>query len=171
MAVIENRAKRLWWLLIPYSLAAFALATLTIGRAVGDNAGVVAYLRVVGLSVLFIALLPWVRIREDLVGRLTVSLIVGGVICALAAVALQWHATSLAADQSRRAAELLAAKGGSGRAQVSVELQESPMVVAYPCLLLAAGLVACGLRVALASPTGTPTWPAAEATSRNFLFG
>jgi hypothetical protein len=154
MDATDNRAKRLWWLLIPYSLAAFALATFTIGRAVGDNTGPIVGLGVVGLTVLFIALLPWVRVREDLTGRVALGLIAGGVVCAVAAVALQWHVISLAAEQSRRAAELVAASGGSGRSQVSVEVPGSPAAFGYLCLLFAIGLVALGLRVASPRLTG-----------------
>jgi len=50
---------------------------------------------------------------------------------------------------------------------VSADLQESPMVMAYLCLLLAAGLVACSL--------SQPHWYTGVASSRgnlrNFVFG
>jgi hypothetical protein len=146
---------RLWLPLGVFGVAVWVLATFTVGAEVreGRNDTTIGF-GVAALAVVFGYLLATLPAPAGGGARMAGWLIGGGVACALLALALQFYQVAQAAEAARRAGDILdqAVRAGQQPANIRLRSQvpDSVGVIGYLCLLLGAGMVACGVRVGTA---------------------
>ena len=153
-----------WFLLGVVGVALWVLATNTVGHSIRDGQqDVVIGGAVAALAVVAGALLPSVRVPAPVAGRVSAWLVGAGAGCVLLALALQFYLAMQAAENARRAADIMeqSVRGGQRLTDVNVRARtpDSVEAVGYLCVLVGAGMVACGVRVATAAPGGAQEAP------------
>lgn len=139
-------------------VAAWVLATFTIGEAVGGRQSELVGFAVALLIGLSAYHLPAVRVPESVAGRLAAGLVAGGLVLLLSGLALQFYLAYLSSEHARRAADVIeqAARSGQRVSDVNIRANSPPSVgaIGYACVLAGVGAMVCGVRVAV--PTGRP---------------
>jgi hypothetical protein len=140
---------------VPVVVATGILATYTVGESLSPHDAVT-----IGFGVALLAaatacsLLLLSNPTETPRTQLGITLILCGAGCILAALALQFYLASIAADNSRRLAEMLSERirsGGTANVNLNANIPESVKPVGYFTLLAGLWLVAVGVRLAVAS--------------------
>jgi hypothetical protein len=149
------------FLLGVFGIALWVLATNTIGRTIRDgNQDVVIGGAVAALAVVAAALLPSVRMPAPNAGRVSAWLVGTGAGCVLLALALQFYLAAQAAENARRAADIMEQSVRSGQRMTDVNVRartpDSVEAVGYLCVLVGVGMIAYGIQVGMAGLAAAP---------------
>jgi hypothetical protein len=138
-------------ILIPLGVGTWILATYTIGEALHPNAATPIGFGVALLTVMVGSYLLLLSDPPDVPNvPFGITLVLSGAVCILVALIFQFYVASLAGDNSRRIAEMLAEalrKGQPRNVNLNMELPQSVKVIPYMALFAGVWLAIMGIRI------------------------
>jgi hypothetical protein len=141
-------------ILIPLGVGTWILATYTIGESLYPRHGVPIGFAVALLTVMMASYLLLLSDPPDVPNvAFGITLVVCGAVCILVAMILQFYLASLAGDNSRRIAELLAEALKQPQARnvnLNTEFPQSVKVIPYLALFAGIWLAILGVRIGVA---------------------